>query len=314
MMTTHPSSETAAPPPPSSPRTRGRPEPSRPPRARFVGGGIILRGVRLGVALTAMIDLAGCPSPAPPSGFTGSNYGCNFDDDCASGFTCDSWTATSGCAKLCSTNADCEEGMACGVPPDHAARYCVAGCTPSSNFGYGACVDGTPTACDAVPARSYCIECGNPCPSGQRCDAPTDACVPLLAVGFACTSSGECLSNNCGTLPGTSGMQCFVGAGAACTAQNCGSCDTAMGGSGCAQSCTQDTDCPVYDYAGSCHPMFQGQTYAPRYLPCLGNTTDGYYCREPCDGVTTTCPPGTTCAPYTPGACSDYLFDDACFP
>jgi hypothetical protein len=239
---------------------------------------------------------------------------CAVATDCATGLVCGTWGMSSPtCTQPCSTTADCQDGAACITPPDSTEHYCVPPCTASAPGIDLVCVNGIPTSCDAVPPGSYCSECSfqTPCPQGDRCDALSDQCVPLPGLGSPCSVNGDCMSNNCGTPAGTTDLQCLVSAGSACTAQNCGSCDTTAGGAGCAQSCTSDTDCPILDDDGSCHP-FPQTTFGPRYYPCIGTAAGGYFCRQPCDGVSSDCPPGLACSSYTPGQCSDYLFNDAC--
>jgi hypothetical protein len=274
----------------------------------------------LSAMLTAAVCATGCsPSGATANARSAAGQSCAADSDCEAGLVCGFWWGTSSpsdsptCTMRCSKTADCQAGAVCATPPGVNASYCVPSCSASIPVNEGVCIDGVPTACSAVPAGSYCSECRflEPCSKSERCDEASDRCVALVDVGGPCSANGDCLSNNCGTLPGTSGSQCFVNPGSACTAQNCGSCDTAPGGAGCAQSCTKDTDCAVLDYAGSCHPMSPGQGNAPRYFPCIGTPADGYFCRPPCDGLSA-CPPGLSCAPYTPGQCSDYLINNAC--
>ncbi len=269
----------------------------------------------LATMLSAAVCATACSAPhATVAPRKAAGQTCVADSDCETGLVCGLWgTSSPTCTRTCSNTADCQDGAVCVTPPDATESYCVPACTASTPVNGGVCVDGVPTSCSAVSPGSYCSECSfaASCPQGQRCEGPSDRCVPLLGVGAPCSVNGDCMSNNCGTLPGTSGSQCFVSAGSACTAQNCGSCDTAAGGAGCAQSCTKDTDCPVLDDAGSCYP-FPGQSFGPRYLPCIGTAAGGFFCRRPCDGVSTACPPGLSCAPYTPGPCSDYLFKDAC--
>jgi hypothetical protein len=279
------------------------------------------RRSRMRYFFAVMLTAAACATGCSPSGATNppvnapkaAGQSCYADSECETGLKCLGWGVSSPiCSKICSKTADCQSGDVCVTPPDSMESYCVPTCTAPTVFYDGVCVNGVPTPCEAVPLGSYCSECEfTPCPQGQRCDKASDRCVELPGVGSPCSVNSDCASNNCGTLPGANGSQCFVNAGSECTAQNCGSCDTVAGGAGCAQSCTQDTDCPVLDYAGSCHPLPQ-TNIGKRYYPCIGTPAGGYFCRRPCDGVNSACPPGLSCARYTPGQCSDYLLPDAC--
>lgn len=269
------------------------------------------------ILLTASV---GCSTSSqvtvPP--LLAAGQSCGVDNQCATGLVCGTWGLPSNaCAQSCAQDSDCPSGDICTTIPDSTKSYCVPPCNSLTSLTEGVCVNGVPTSCEKITPGSYCKECSfeTPCPQGTRCDTASDECVELPGLGAPCTKDSDCMSNNCGvpaSAPaGTTATQCLVAPGAACTPQNCGSCDTVAGGAGCAQSCTQDTDCPVLDDDGTCHP-FPQVSFGQRYWPCLGTPTGGYYCRQPCDGVSSECPPGLSCAAYTPGQCSDYLFNDAC--
>jgi len=220
---------------------------------------------------------------------TGAPLGaaCTDDRDCASGLCRSVFEAPGVCTRPCDTDA-CPDSMACARFDDGQA-LCA---TPCEQDGYGyVCVDGAPTACGVTDAATSCAYCEDRCSAEQYCDnhwRDDDAaatCQSDRAVGEACRSHEECASRNCSTdsYGDEPAGVCYVPAGAACTEENCGSCDPVAGGTECAQTCRGLIDC---DYEEE----------------CLGSEEAGYYCREVCTTALFVCHnTGFTCRPIQGG-------------
>lgn len=138
------------------------------------------------------------------------SYGCNDDNDCATGCYCDEGTGECVEAGWCNTTADCGGGLTCDcsgscAEPGQGERNCsscqVDGCPPGFVCAAnGQCVpDPNMPGCssDAECAaacyceQGYCEEssiCTNDsqCPSGQTCDEARNTCVPCGHAGNSC--------------------------------------------------------------------------------------------------------------------------------
>lgn len=212
---------------------------------------------------------------------------CRGDGECASG-RCGSFYdgGADVCLASCDGSADCPAGLACGTRAD-GARLCVEPCGFSVD-GY-VCIDDAPVACELAGEERDCVTCG--CPTGQFCDG---TCQPRRDVGEPCRRADECASNNCSVAssvePAEPG-QCWVAAGAACTDDNCGSCDPVATGDVCAQRCNRNQLC-----AGDERCVREGDSADP-----------GFFCRPLCERVSD-CARGWTCEAI---ANTDYA---TCFP
>ncbi|MGH7294446.1 MAG: hypothetical protein ACRELB_05925, partial [Polyangiaceae bacterium] len=97
--------------------------------------------------------------------------------DPSSGTTCD--LTTQKCLALAATGASCTSDSAC-VGDDYCAYVSgVAQCTPR------------------LPDGSSCAQASNACLTTSTCDATSSTCIPLLANGSACATSGQCQSGSC---------------------------------------------------------------------------------------------------------------------
>jgi len=124
--------------------------------------------------------------------------------------TCDaSWRGVVPPGGACETYSACAEPAVSGGAS--AGASCVNSiCVQVVRQPAGATCNDTMLTCDPFTAKcasGTCAAlpgpgqaCAGSCSSGSRCTA--DVCVPLLAFGATCTSSGECQSDRC------SGGQC----------------------------------------------------------------------------------------------------------
>ncbi len=273
------------------PRIRLRPGVKTPPM-----------GLGWRTSLAAFALVTGCGSGGPAT--NGPGPLCNKDGDCAAGLACVSLGGLGQCEQPCRSSSDCASGKVCTVS---SPAFCAAACTGSGRvLDMGPCVNGVPTSCASITDGSYCDVCLDSCTSSQRCDAISDHCIDLSAVGGPCTANSDCASANCGSLSGTpdgGALQCFVKAGAACTTENCGSCVVTGSTTACDQSCTAPDD-------GSCGAPGCPEGKTP---VCFAGSGGGFYCRQPCPLIG--CPDGYACNEYTtPPLCSSPFSLNACFP
>jgi len=104
---------------------------------------------------------------------------CTALTDCATGTLCvnDPTTGASICGKLPAHGASCLASQFCDASTD----YC--------NLATGVCTSRV-AAGGARPTGAECV-------AATFCDATTSTCKALGMTGAACTSAGECFSNDC---------------------------------------------------------------------------------------------------------------------
>ena len=213
-------------------------------------------------------------------------------------------TATDpGCAGSCQGSAACSyPASACGT----------AACTANGSYqGAGTCNNG---AC-AMPTPQACA-------SGKYCTG--GACVPLVANGGTCQSSGQCVSGNCSS--STCCAAGLTGCGGACVSlstsnTNCGSCGRSCAtGSTCAggscylndgQSCTTGSQC----LTGTCSTFYvdgDHDTYGTNaFIQQCGTTIPTGYANRSgdCCDSDPNAKPGQSNTYSTPDACGSYDYN-----
>ena len=153
---------------------------------------------------------------------------CFSDDDCPSGGCYDD-----ECREVCEVDSECPGDLVCGWA-SLTRRGCVPQCTPSTVDVPLLCIDGVPTSCTGEGADASCSECGCLDASAPICDAETDRCRGPNAVGEACRTNAQCVSENCAA---DGDELCSVARGEACDAESCGLCVQRSSGTECAQAC-----------------------------------------------------------------------------
>lgn len=221
-------------------------------------------------ALGALLAMS-CSEPPPLA----LGESCAAHVECESGFC-----AAEGCAQPCTDASGCETGACAGVGP--SMFYCLAECSSLTSLRDGFyCSGGVPRSCAEGGSSAPCRTCG--CPTGQLCNALTQACEAPREVGEPCSSHAQCASNNCGHTAMDAAI-CFVAPGESCDGTNCGECvNLPDGGTECVQGCDDPTDC-----GGTEEDML-----------CWGRPTgedQGFYCRAPCSEFDpSSCPDGYSC-------------------
>lgn len=130
--------------------------------------------------------------------------GCQSDDDCGDGQTCDGGS----CRASCTGDADCEPGRVC----NDASSTCVEGCRDETDCPDDArCVDGYCAV--ACSGSDECEVPGTEC-IGNVCVCPSDSVIcdgecrtldtnsNCGACGLACEPGQECVDQTCFCPPG----------------------------------------------------------------------------------------------------------------
>lgn len=219
---------------------------------------------------------------------------CSEDADCGRRFC-----VGLRCVEPCVPGAgDCERGECIGWERDDSRSYCMD-CRSASELPGGWYCDGLELVqCESGRWGQPCGQCG--CPSGERCDAASDSCGPLLAVGEPCEALADCASGNCGR-DADGSLVCFVAAGEPCDATHCGACVTHdEGNCECLQACTSSLTCGD-DEACEEHGASGGR-YCLRRCASSRPCPAGYRCSA---GTERLCHPRAVDTGAAGGACED---------
>jgi len=207
---------------------------------------------------------------------------CIADSECGADGQC----IKGSCAKSCTTSAECNTISVCGIAPN-GSRRCVPICTdhyipiqgdiPIQGFNdlstRYACVNGVSTACLRLD-DTHCVACG----CGPNLVCTDTGCAPKRAVGEACRTDLDCISDNCSSKIGT----CRVPVGQPCNQTNCDLCrinaDTAY--QYCSRACVNSSSCRGGVCINeTCFPMCDASCPG-ECRAFTGNGTGGIYC--PC--------------------------------
>ena len=198
--------------------------------------------------------------------FTGGCMQIPNHDDCGPGQTCD---VVLGCvsAPMCTTPADCDDGMYCNGAEVCGGTVCAPGAPPDCNDGVACTVDG----CD-----EFADTCTN-MPNDAAC-APGETCAPGVGCMPQCTFDMDCDDGDACTVDVCSGGSCIVAGSVSCDDM---------------EDCTTD----------SCDPVLGCQNL-PNANPCddgLACTTGDVCSGGMCTGTPMT-PPGMQTFNYTGAA------------
>ena len=197
-------------------------------------------------------------------------------------------TCPFGCANGACTGNPCQ-GVTCSTPP---ANTCLSTTTlrtfnPAGTCSGGACTYASQdTTCPFGCANGACT--GNPCQGVTCATPPASTCVsPTTLRTFS--SSGTCAGGAC--TYGSSDTTCPFGcASGACVNDPCQgvTCSTPP-----ARTCLSPTTLRTFSPSGTCSGG--GCSYTPSDMQCAFGCVAGACVNDPCQGVTCSTPPATTC-------------------
>jgi hypothetical protein len=250
---------------------------------------------KLGLWMSLVAGLAGCPIYGSSSGSGGSSMCDASNDYCNSNGTCQQ-------------DSDCSPGQYCSaygscVNLPSSTSSTGSGTATTSSTGTGATTSSSGTG-GAPP-----VYCGNPsdCSASETC-APDGTCKP-----------GDCIANSC-----IYGYVCDITTTPVCKPQNpdaCGSdTDCAASGKLCvsgictapADQCFDGTQCPAGDVcaAGKCTPSCGGAQSCSGSYTCSNVGT----CTVPAQACTITNDCGSASLVCVDGACVPRSTNGACDP
>jgi hypothetical protein len=266
-------------------------------------------------ALICGFFFVACGGDAPTPESEGPVY-CMAQEDCPSGFGCDSWTGLC----VCASSGVCPEAQICNPYSGQCEVQegrCASdtACAPSEFCGSdGSC----------SPRRSLCEPCG----SSNQCGGTKDLCLPGGACGSDCSEDEDACPIGSVCWPFENASQCVPALGDCSVPPRCRAETDCPPGNrcvdgGCQASCANDNDCAAQWRCvdSLCHPPAACEDdsfcshgticQAGRCLPgcadnsnCpLGETCQAGRCQQGCDSHAD-CPLDRACQA---GSCVDEI-------